>query len=516
MSTKKCSKEAKFIDKTNGEKKYRRKKRYPYKLYVPGNINIQELAEQATEILRFEKDYMVYVLHIIVAIPSRLKDFDIELHKGYTPICKQILSRRVHNYKQYINYLKKQKVIEEGSSYKPKYYAKGLKYSQKYRTPVIGVFITKNTLIKSITESVNNRDIQAEAKLSFLKDWFNPKLTIDMEEVIAFLEYEREQKARELQYYRDVLQIKNPKVSIEEIVTMGYNMKYIVADKINGGRHHHPIVDSTSGRFHSPLTQLKSELRQYVRYNGERLYALDIVNSQPLLSLVVIDYNIFRKNDILGIISNYNDEFQNDYNAYKPYNQQNPSSTMLVNLLRKCIFQPDVDSFKTSVISGTFYEDFGKLLVMKNLIPPDITGETNEAEKTKKVRKFAKQAMFTAFFSKLSDIRWNKYIQAFKACYPGVYNVFSLIKTQPKKLNSNLDEPSRHNTLACVLQRFESNLILHDICCEINSINPLIPLFTIHDSIATTREHLDLVKSIMEKHIMAKLGVNPKLKIEEW
>jgi hypothetical protein len=46
------------------------------------------------------------------------------------------------------------------------------------------------------------------------------------------------------------------------------------------------IIDKTAGRLHSVLTQLKSDLRQFITYDGQPLLAIDIVNSQPYLASV--------------------------------------------------------------------------------------------------------------------------------------------------------------------------------------------------------------------------------------
>ena len=51
-----------------------------------------------------------------------------------------------------------------------------------------------------------------------------------------------------------------------------------------------PKIDTTAGRLHSTLTQLKSDLRQFITYDGHPLVSIDIVNSQPYLSTVLLSY----------------------------------------------------------------------------------------------------------------------------------------------------------------------------------------------------------------------------------
>lgn len=69
-----------------------------------------------------------------------------------------------------------------------------------------------------------------------------------------------------------------------------------------------------------------------------------------------------------------------------------------------------------------------------------------------------------------------------------------------------------HNTLACVLQNFEAEIVLHKTCKDIALMNPDIPLFTIHDSIATTAEHIQK----LSEHIITAIDASPEIKIEIW
>lgn len=503
MSNNKRSKKVPLIDNggipPSGKKKYVKKKRYPYKLYVPENLDIEEILERDIPSFKHHRDNFIYILHLIVSIPSRLKDYDYEAQKGFTPVNKSILSRRIHNYTDHIRFLVKHETIEEGTQYLPGINSRGLKYTEQYRTKVKGIYITKNTLIKSITELNEHRDIVAEKKLSFLKDWFNEKLTIDMKQAVKFLEEDKERARMKLEQMRAKSRKKRYPTTVEEVVTMGYNMKYIVADKINEGKAHHPIVDSTTGRFHSPLTQLKKGLREYVKYDGERLCSIDIVNSQPLLALIVLDYGLFMKNGINNLLAYYNPNHEELLQLNSLSRFVNSPSTTLVNLLKNAHRHKDVQQYKQAVIEGRFYEMFAELLIEKGLLSEEARKNPDE------VRSFAKKAIFTAFFSRVKDAAWNPHIKAFKKCFPTVARIFDLIKSG-----------NNHEALACLLQRFESNLVLHEACVEISDYYPHIPLFTIHDSIVTTEQYQIPVNEIFTRHLTERLGAEPKLKIEQW
>lgn len=79
--------------------------------------------------------------------------------------------------------------------------------------------------------------------------------------------------------------------------------------------------------------------------------------------------------------------------------------------------------------------------------------------------------------------------KTFQYHFPEVYELFWLIKEV------------QSNYLPIILQRIESFLILDVICRKINALHPKIPLFTIHDSILTTKGNEAIVEEIMSQEI---------------
>jgi hypothetical protein len=85
-----------------------------------------------------------------------------------------------------------------------------------------------------------------------------------------------------------------------------------------------------------------------------------------------------------------------------------------------------------------------------------------------------------------------------------IYEYFA----QLKKLHPDI--------IPIVLQRVESYAVLQCITKRISIEYPNVPLFTIHDGIATTEENVDLVSSITCEDLKALTGYAPMLKKEEW
>ena len=321
-----------------------------------------------------------------------------------------------------------------------------------------------------------------------------------MEKVKNFLESDKVNVRKKIKGKRAKSKLKRALIPIEDIILFGNNLKMMVADKINEGIYDRLSVDNTSGRFHSPLTQLKKGLRPFVKYNGETLYGIDIVNSQPLFALIILDFNLFMDNKIYEIIAHYNKTHHEMMKLDKQTSFTNPFSTMLFNLIKTAHTKRDVLNFKRNVAGGYFYENFSAELSLKGLLPIEISNDQIA------IRKFAKEAVFTAFFSRTKDCVWNNHIKAFSKCYPTVYKIFTFIK----------HGANNHPALACLLQRFESKLVLHETCVEINKKFPHIPIFTVHDSIVTTSKYRAIVEQIFKEHLAKCLGINPPLKIEAW
>src|SRR5205085_1352704 len=49
-----------------------------------------------------------------------------------------------------------------------------------------------------------------------------------------------------------------------------------------------PFVDSTTYRFHSTITSLRSEFRNFITYDKREIVSLDLKNSQPFISTVIL------------------------------------------------------------------------------------------------------------------------------------------------------------------------------------------------------------------------------------
>lgn len=450
-------------------------------LYIPENFDIDEIIKNNPPDFKYHRDCFIYLVHLINHIPSNNKD--VEMY--YIPFYSALIQRRVRDYRKYLDYLVKNDVLWEDRQYIKGEKSRGFCLTNLYDTEIKPTYITKPTLIKSILKFIhldnnqtnpeinqnNFEDNLFDNNLEYLTKWFNSNLTVDFIEAKKHLEKLREVDAS------------HPTEGFK--ATRKFNMRYITLLKIHRGEFNHTI-DATAGRMHTVLTQLKGELRQFIKYNGQTLIAIDITNSQPYLSTVLFNFEKFEKNKILQTIKIYNYNHNSQHNSNKlPY--------YLSKKVKEASESENVNQYIELVKSGLLYEEFGKILFEKGLINDDSS-----------LRKQAKKIIFSSIFSPNTSIGHNKAIQIFKDYFPDVYEIYSNIKFK------------EHRTLACTLQNFEANLILHTACQIIANEKPEIPLFTLHDSIITTEGNEEYVYNTLFEVLLNAIGVPPTLKYEKW
>jgi len=145
------------------------------------------------------------------------------------------------------------------------------------------------------------------------------------------------------------------------------------------------------------------------------------------------------------------------------------------------------------VVSGKLYE-YLKEAFLKEL--------GIELQDRKEVKAAVFQVLFTSnqFKGQAEAAPKRLFEQKFKE----VYNVFAKIKRKDKSL------------LPRLLQSIESHLMINVIAKRISVEYPLAPIYTIHDSISTTEEYVDVVKQIMIEELTKAIGHPPTIRPEVW
>jgi hypothetical protein len=230
-------------------------------------------------------------------------------------------------------------------------------------------------------------------------------------------------------------------------------------------------IDNTSGRFHSNITNMAKGLRPYLKIKNEPLVNIDIKNSQPYLSTIILT----NPSKVSGLT-------------------KNPAFALLLQNL-KYKDNEDIKKYIYLVASGQLYE----FLMNKFSL--------NRDETKKQVLRilFARNRMPKDGINK-------KCRQIFKDNFPTVHRIFSKVRGHQKG-----DKFQNFKRFAILLQRIESYLMLDVILKRIYKELPGTIAVTIHDSIMTglLTNNVEAVRKIMMEELTFFVGLEPKIKIEE-
>jgi len=245
-------------------------------------------------------------------------------------------------------------------------------------------------------------------------------------------------------------------------------------------------VDENVGRFHSNLTNLKKELRNFITYNGQKLVNIDIKNAQPLFSTLLFCKEFYNENSLKINIFNY----PSIINLIASNHQYFISYTIILVKMLDSVDKQDINAYCDFVYSGNFYQKISEVLY------PTATFEKQNVKKM----------MFVIFFSN------NRYMgqsgakskKDFKAHFPQTYEIFRRIKLK------------NHSALAHLLQRIESSIMIENVAARISEERPDLPIFTIHDSVVTILGNEEYVSTVIKEEIFRLTGLNAQLGIEFW
>ncbi len=444
------------------------------KQYIPINLNIDQLLEEfpPNKIRNFNRDKLIHLINLLSEIPANRERF--ESHDGFISLNAKMLRKHLgKNYKEYLNYLIESGVIETDNRYIVGEKSKGYRFTDKYLCEVEEIEIVTYTLVRSIKKETKIEKTTVNT-YPYLVRWFDDRLEIDYQSASQYIQKNKSQLIDSEDY--------NP--------YQVYNSTYINLNRF--ADHHYFIkVDDTGNRFHSNFTNLKKEFRQFICYDKEGLVAVDISNSQPYLSMILFNPEFYSKTSEFNIYTLDPNSFTSFSSSYPTGYYFSPPPMMYKSLKNK--EKQDVIHFKKLVKNGELYEYFGRKL------EHELGQEKISIEEVKKI-------LFKVFYSS------NRYIgqaeakpkRIFKKLFPNIYDVYSEIKRRKK------------NSLAILLQRIESHLILDIICKRIAMEKPNLPIYTIHDCIVTTLGNEHYVCEVMEAELTKHIGISPKLKKEYW
>lgn len=465
--------------------------------YLPENLDLDSLIRNnPPSFSNFKRDKLRYFLHLINAIPLLNKD---KIYDEYTCINAKALQKVIQNYKEYTNYaIVDLEIVECDNHYLPGEKSLGYKFVDKYQTAVASVEVQDFVHRKCLKVAKNRRE-KSLKELDFLTRFFDPtKLEIDLPKVKEFLETEHTLK----QVYPHLQDLdfktqkpKNPQTQ--------YNHSIMSAERLSNGQYH-LNRDENVYRFHSNLTNMRGMIRNAVTYDGQKLIAVDIKNSQPYLSTILLTNNFWAIEKNEARIN-----LPQSLSFYKPNLSLSSNSKRVLSISNIDISNRDsyimIGEIPQLLIDREF-NAYIKLVVKVQLYEFLQTNFQLQTGLNFVDRKDVKKAVFQVLFTDNRFIAQEtaKPKRIFKELFPEVYEVFSAIKREDKTL------------LPRLLQSIESYLMVNIIAKRISIEFPNAPIYTIHDSITTTAEYIDDVERIMTEELTKAIGYAPTLDRQHW
>ena len=445
--------------------------------------------------IKFDRDRLAYIIGLLSSIPASNKDSITE--DGFVPIYSKYIQRFFPDYKCYLDYLIRTGIVISDGFYIEGKKSIGYKFAPYYEKACLKRYAYhrnqkgKEELSLAVPAQTYNKDtdrLEDNPLVGFpyLSFWYNnKKLTINSNaKEYAWQVKERKFAAgvsswddnhdkwdeKNKRYFKKYprSQYNAAMHNISAIEMCAYNAK----------------IDSNVHRLHSAITNMQKAYRNFLKYDGQELTAIDISNSQPFLLCILFNPDFWDRDS---------DAYINI--GHLPENIQKLFRPSLVSEIKKHIAATSVTEFQEYIreaSAGNLYE-----FMQSEINNPEID------------RSRVKTMILITFFSD------NRYIsqktedaalkRRFRALFPKIYELIALCKR------------SRKNRFACLLQSVESEIILHRCCKRIwDEGGHKIPVFTIHDSIATTAENVKFVRNIMDEELTRAAGVHPSFKTELW
>jgi hypothetical protein len=273
--------------------------------------------------------------------------------------------------------------------------SKGYKFNDALLSKLVIVKLSKETLVKNIFRNKNERNNFVNDTLKPARDHFLNTFDIDYEAAAKYIE----------QQYAKAIRNTDSSNTTGIIKALNrYNSHFMSINAIKD-RDLFFKKNKTNGRVDTNLTNLKSELKQFI--TTKELTQIDITNSQPyLLSLMLKDAH----NDELDI--------------------------------------EELAKYSELTSTGQFYE-----YMMYKFYRQEVNTMTQNEFKVK--RKKIKEMMFCIYYSKNESFRQEKRI--FLEEFPSIMRWIEVQK---------IDE---HNQLAIKMQKAESKICVDIITAELNA-----------------------------------------------
>lgn len=452
---------------------------------------------------------VAFVLGGVVDTFTNNKDLNPIFTENYANLNSTILQKTVAKYNQILAWAVESEILECDNHFIVGEKSRGYRFVQKYEGYKIKPYdLMAKKFIKLKGAKIHKKTIKDYPKL-----WkYFQGLKIDLDGIEERLERRKEQtyndiikdlkKKGDWKEYKDLKEEALNK-KLYPIILKREKYWRLAAEKIADNTYCF-VQDNNVGRLHSNLTGLKRELRPLLTYKGQKLVACDIVNSQPSISVALLDKNCWDKLGLTERVLKHNKVLRKS----KTHLTQFTHTPVALQELLDGVIHEDIRVYRQAALNGKMYE-----LMMETY--KEVTGKGISRDEIKK--KYL-SILFTPTYFNEQD----KVYKALKEKFPNVFEIFEWVNTGYAKFKNGVGKSSKMKrgkneqsaALALVLQELEADYILDQAIRLIQANEPNLPLFTIHDSIVTTLGNEQIIKKYMMQAAYQFLGFTPQINIE--
>lgn len=463
-------------------------------------------------------DYLYYAVGLIVTLQLKTDGW-YDKHNGYISLCSQYI-RQIHfEYKHFLQYLIDVGVLEADDLSIPGVKCFGFKFTSAYSgVELKEVELTNHILIGNMKQQ--KKKIEEERKnnvkpyVHIIRWYLKQKLEINKEAALSWVNTYFRQNFDNAEKYmigddlteeKAILQnIKNRLLSfIEKVDSKSVSILDFKVDSDQGRR------------LHGMFSYMMKQLRHFFKYEGQNLVSVDIKNSQPYFSILLLDRQFWQSSAVRTSRLQLQ-ELGDDMYKIKDLTGMRESIMMLDSSRTLTRLDVSTNLYKNLVVKGELYEYLWPALREKASV--DFLEKWGERLSS---RDSVKREMLRIMYCSNAVIQQPFYETSkdFENLFPPVGRIFKTVKQETESsiiwVNGRMKRVG-YKRLPILLQRIESHLLLKVICKKIAKERPDVPTFTIHDSIVTTEENQAYVTEVIRQVLTEKVGFPPTLKPEEW
>ncbi|WP_431156744.1 hypothetical protein [Winogradskyella poriferorum] len=437
---------------------------------------------------KLKLDVAVFFLSLFNSIPTNFRE---EERTDIISLDSQRLKSYHASYNKYLAFFVKEDFIKKEKDYGADIHeCKSFVLSVRFLTsPLVSYNIESITLLKKF-DSSGRDSIQQEknkfcqVKRPHLVKFFDDRLTINAIE--AFNEINQNTITAKAKRKRNASM-----VLIKEFIKQEW--KY-------------SIKPNSDNRLHTNLTRTPKVIRKHIRYDGHPIVGVDLKTSQPFFLCVLIVAIVKKDKQLLKQINAI--EILDETTINKLFNLD-----LDINELRE---------FVLTVLNKDLYDEFEKKLNIsfdekgqpyrmvsnykrnkkrKSRKKREIEKRHRTKKEYKTSRDLVKAVLMEIFYSKPKTTI--KEAKVFRETYPSIHKIFVCL--DENKINFSF-----------LLQHIEAHILLDCVAKEIHVKYPEMPLFSIHDALATTTKFVPQLKKEMKSIIKELTSIKPKIELEDW